>query len=325
MIRAALNGFGMWGARLVESVQGKSSLIRFDAAITRDAARHSELAGKLGLKLVERESDALDNPDIDAIVLATPHSHHHRQIVAAAKAGKHVFVEKPFTLTRRDAEDAVAACAKAGVTLGVGFNRRHAPAVIEMRRRIKVGEIGEVLHIEAQFSGPSGYRLKEGQWRANRTESPGGAMTARGVHALDCLIHFGGLVQTVTAVSKRRVLPVEVDDVTTAQLTFASGATGTLTSLHATAEIWRLHIFGSKGWMESRGDADLVVAGLEGEPKRVELTRADKERAVLEEFAQAAANGQPTVIDPAEIVNGVAVLEAIVQSSDSGQTVKIPA
>jgi predicted dehydrogenase len=323
MIRAALNGLGMWGARLVESVQSKSPLLRFDAAITRDAAKHRELAEKLGLKLFEREEDALASADIDALVLATPHSHHHRQIVAAAKAGKHLFVEKPFALTRRDAEDAVAACAKAGVTLGVGFNRRHAPAMIEMRRRIAAGEIGDVLHIEAQFSGPSGYRLKEGQWRATRAESPGGAMTARGVHALDCMIHFGGLVQSISAVTKRRVLPVDVDDVTTALLAFKSGVTGQLTSLHATGEIWRLHIFGSKGWMESRGDADLVVVGLEGEPKRVELAKADKERAVLEEFAQAALNRKASVIDPAEIVNGVAVLEAIVQSSESGQTVKI--
>jgi predicted dehydrogenase len=325
MIRAALNGLGMWGARLVESVQGKSPLIRFDAAITRDAARHKDLAGKLGLALIEDETAALSNSDIDALVLATPHSHHHRQIVAAAQAGKHVFVEKPFALTRRDAEDAIAACAKAGVTLGVGFNRRHAPAVIEMRKRIAAGEIGEVLHIEAQFSGPSGYRLKEGQWRSTRAECPGGAMTPRGVHALDCMIHFGGLVQSVSAVSKRRLIPVDIDDVTTALLTFKTGITGQLTSLHTTGEIWRLHIFGSKGWMESRGDADLVVAGFEGEPKRIELAKADKERAVLEQFAQAATDRKGAIIDPDEIVNGVAVLEAIVQSSDSGQTVKIPA
>ena len=324
MIRAALNGLGMWGARLVDSVQNKSALMRFDAAITRDAAKHGELAGKLGLKLIEREEDALGNPDIDAVVLATPHSHHPRQIVAAARAGKHVFVEKPFALTRRDAEDAIAACDRAGVTLGVGFNRRHAPAVIEMRRRIAAGEIGEVLHIEAQFSGPSGYRLKEGQWRATRAECPGGAMTPRGVHALDCMIHFGGLIQSVSAVSKRRIIAVDIDDVTTALLTFNSGVTGQLTSLHTTGEIWRLHIFGSKGWMESRGDADLVIAGLEGEPKRVDLAKADKERAVLEEFAQAATDGKPKVIDPAEIINGVAVLEAIVQSSDSGQIIRIP-
>jgi len=325
MIRAALNGLGLWGARLVESVQNKSPLIRFEAAITRDAAQHREFAGKLGLRLYEREENALANSSVDALVLATPHSHHPRQILAAARAGKHVFVEKPFALTRRDAEEAVAACTKARVTIGVGFNRRHAPAVIEMRRRIAAGEIGEVLHIEAQFSGPSGYRLKPDQWRASRSESPAGAMTARGIHSLDCMIHFGGLVQSVTAITRRRVLAVDIDDVTTALLDFKSGITGQLTSLHATGEIWRLHVFGSKGWMESRGDTDLVVAGLEGEPKRVELTRADKERAALEEFAEAAKEGKASVIDPTEIINGVAVLEAIVQSSDSEQTVKIAA
>lgn len=324
MIRVALNGFGLWGTRLIESVQDKSPLIRFEAAITRDAARHAAEAARLGLKLVENEADVLNDPNIDAIVLATPHSQHHRQIVAAAKAGKHIFVEKPFTLTRKDAEDAVAACRAAGITLGVGFNRRHSPAVIEMRQRIAAGEIGEILHVEAQFSG-SGYRLQKGQWRADRAESPAGAMTPRGVHALDCMIHLCGLVRSVCAVSKRRVLPVDIDDVTAALLTFDTGVTGQLTALHATGDIWRVHVFGSKGWMETRGDDDLVVLGLEGEPRRIALVKTDKERAVLEQFAEAVQARAAAVIDPAEIVNGVAVLEAIVQSSDSGQIIRIPA
>jgi predicted dehydrogenase len=126
-------------------------------------------------------------------------------------------------------------------------------------------------------------------------------------------------------VSKRRVLAADVDDVTTALVTFDTGATGLLTSLYATGEIWRLHVFGSKGWMETRGDTDLVAMGLEGEPRRIALAATDKERAVLEQFARAAQDAAAAVINPAEIVNGVAVLEAILQSSDTGQTVRIPA
>ena len=244
MLEVAICGLGRWGGRLIESVKD-SDKIRFVKNVTRDPARHAAFADQ-GLALTTSYDEVLADPAIDAVVLATPHSHHHVEIGAAAKAGKHVFVEKPFTLTAATARQAVEACRAAGVTLWLGFNRRYAPARIEMLRRIIAGEIGEVLHIEANFSGGSGYRLEAGMWRANRTESPGGAMTARGVHALDVMMEIAGEVKSVFAVSERRKIAVEVDDVTVAMMRFSGGATGYLGSLHATGECWRVQALDRK-------------------------------------------------------------------------------
>ncbi|MBI3702334.1 MAG: Gfo/Idh/MocA family oxidoreductase, partial [Rhizobiales bacterium] len=180
MLRAAICGAGHWGTRLIESVQGRSNKIGFVAAVTRDPIGKQALAERFGLKLTANFADVLADRAIDAVVLATPHSQHAGEIVAAAKAGKHVFCEKPFTLTRGDAQAAIAACQAAGVTLHVGFNRRYAPAYVDMTRRITAGEIGVLRHIEGQFSGPSSYQTAPDNWRSNRIESPGGAMTARG-------------------------------------------------------------------------------------------------------------------------------------------------
>ena len=113
MIRAAIVGLGRWGQNLVASVQGKSDAIRFVAGATRTAEKAQSFAGKHGFPLYENYEKLLADPAIDAVVLATPHTLHAGQIIAAAKARKHVFAEKPFALALRDAE---ARCAPARKT-----------------------------------------------------------------------------------------------------------------------------------------------------------------------------------------------------------------
>jgi len=324
MLRAAIYGLGRWGNRLVESVQA-SEKIRFVKGISRDPAKHKEFSQKSGIKVVSSYGRVLKDPEIDAVVLATPHSLHMKQIMQAAKAGKHIFVEKPLSLTRKTAEKAVDACRTAGVTLGVGFNRRHAPSFLEMMNRIRAGQIGKVLHIEAAHSGPTGYSLKPGNWRSTRAEAPGGGMTARGVHTLDAMIQIAGLVTSVYAFSDNRNLPegVDMDDTTSLLVKFASGATGYLSTVFVTAELYRVHVFGTKGWLELRGDADLTFRGIEGGPEKIALTVADKEKAELEAFADAVAAKTPFAVPPEEAINGAAVLEAIVASSKKGKPIQI--
>lgn len=325
MLRAAIHGLGRWGQTLVESVHGKSETIRFVAGISRDPARHKDFIARTGIRVVDSYEAVLQDPEVDAVILATPHSQHQAQIEAAAAAGKHVYVEKPITLSAATARDAVEVVRKAGVTLGLGFNRRYAPAFVEMMRRIDADEIGEVLHVEGQHSGPTGYKLQPGNWRSTRTEAPGGGMTARGIHTLDSMIQVAGLVTSVFAHSDRRMLPpnIDIDDTTSMLLKFESGATGYLGTVFATAELWRVHVFGSKGWLEMRGDTELVRRGLEGPEERINLPKIDKERATLEAFAAAVAAGRQFVVPPEQAINGIAVLESIEVSSARGEAVLI--
>ena len=324
MLNAAIYGLGRWGSRLVESVQG-SSKIRVVKGISRDPAKHREFTQKTGIKVVSSYGRVLKDPEIGAVILATPHSLHLKQIQQAAKAGKHVFCEKPLTLTRRTAGKAVEACRAAGVTLSIGFNRRHAPSFVEMMNRIRAGAIGDVLHVEATHSGPTGYSLDAASWRSTRAEAPAGGMTARGIHTLDGMIQIAGPVASVYAFSdKRKLAPgVDMDDTTSMLLKFAGGATGSLSTVFVTADLYRMHVFGSKGWIEMRGDTDLIVRGLQGQPERITLPAADKEKAELEAFADAVAQKKNFVIPPEEAVNGVAVLEAIVASAVRGKPIKI--
>ena len=321
-MRAAICGAGRWGQRLLESVEGNRK-IRFVSAVTRNPDVLRPLAGTFGLSLTSRCGDVLSDPDVAAIVLATPHSHHAGEIVAAAKAGKHVFVEKPFTLTRKSAEEAVEACRKAGVTLGVGFNRRYAPSFVEMARRVAAGEIGRLRHLETHFSGPPSYQTEPSNWRSNQLESPGGSMTARGVHILDAMVHLAGAATEVFAASERLEHDFDVDDTTSLLLRFASGATGTLATLHAAPRYYRILALGSKGALELRGDTELDCYDLEGNVERLAFDAVDKERAELEAFADAVRAGVKFVIAPEEIVNVVAATEGAVASAKTGKAVAI--
>ena len=108
------------------------------------------------------------------------------------QVGKHVFCEKPFALHKADAEAAVAATQQAGVTLGLGYNRRFHPEMTKLRQRIQSGDLGTLLHFEATMTFPNALFLKPDAWRADKDETPCGGLTPMGVHAIDGMIDLGG-------------------------------------------------------------------------------------------------------------------------------------
>jgi predicted dehydrogenase len=323
MLNAAIYGLGRWGERLVESVQGTSEDIRFTWAISRNPKQLEPLANRLGLATTDDFDQVLINDDVQAVVLATPHSLHREQILRAARAGKHVYVEKPLALTRADAEEVTAEMSNRELVLAIGFNRRFAPAYKVLLQRLKEGQIGDVLHMDGHHSGPTGFRLVPGSWRSSRLESPAGGMTPRGIHVLDSMIHIAGRVISVAARSQRRAIDADVDDTTAASLEFETGSLGNLTTVYATAELWRLQVFGTKGWLEMRGDDVLAFRDLAGQTTVSEFVKVDKERAALGAFAQAISTGAPYPVSAFEAINGIAVLEAMLASSQEKHFVRI--
>jgi len=337
MIKAAIIGIGRWGQNLVNSVQGKSDVLRFVAGATRTLEKARDYATKQNLALYDSYEKVLADPAIDAVVLATPHTRHVEQIVAAAKAGKHVFCEKPFALTTKSAKAAVQACKKAKVTFGVGFNWRFQPALQEIRRMLDDGRLGKLLHVEGNFCGPSVYRFGKDHWRQAREEGPAGGMTGRGVHVVDAYLYLAGPVRSVHAQSLRRVLTHGIDDTTSMLFQFRSGATGYLSTIIATAETWRMQIFGSKGWAEVGDVEHLTTWDLKycfvdpqnlhthQKPQVMRYEPLSTERAELENFARAAAERRPLAVAGGDEVHGVTILEAILKSAKMKRTIHLPA
>lgn len=137
----------------------------------------------------------LHDKSIDAVVFATPHTQHSRQVIPAASAGKHVFIEKPFSLSLGDAMRARDAADKAGIVLAVGFNRRFHPSMGPLRQAVTCGRLGTLVTISAEQTALHGISMAPDAWRARPDEAPAGAMTAIGVHLVDGMIDLFGPVR----------------------------------------------------------------------------------------------------------------------------------
>jgi predicted dehydrogenase len=323
MLNAAIVGLGRWGQTLVDSVQGKSDRIRFTAGIARTPANVEDYAKKQGFALDSDYEAMLKDPSIDAVALATPHQQHADQIIAAAAAGKHVFVEKPFTLTKASAEASVAATEKAGRVLALGHNRRFLPSVLELKSRIESGALGTILHIETNFSGSSGLRFPVGNWRTSREESPAGGMGAMGIHMIDMMINLMGPMTEVRAISLRRAIPHDIDDTTSMLFRFKEGMTGYLATLAATTPTQRIEVFGTKGALEIRQERHFTFRPIDGDPEVKTYPAFDKERAELEAFADAIEGKAPYPLPTGDAIHGVAAFEAIVKSAEMDKPVAI--
>ena len=340
MIRAAQIGLGWWGKTLVESVQGTSDKIQFVAATSRTKSDdYLKFAQDQKLTFADSYEAILADKNVDAVILATPHSQHAAQVIAAAKAGKHVFCEKPFALHKTEAEQAVAATKAAGVTLGLGYNRRFHPEMGKLRDKIRSGELGTVLHVEATMTFPNALALKADAWRAQRDETPAGGLTPMGVHAIDGMIDLCGEIDTVYCQSFRRVVAVDSDDTTSMLFRMKDGMSGYLGTMTATGPGFSFQVFGSKGSVRLEGMTH--VAGASSEERRTtlfgtckfqpikgpaevwEASKLDVTRASLEAFADAAQGGPAYPIPLDQMVHGVAVTEAVVRSAATGKVEKV--
>ncbi len=317
MIHAAIVGLGRWGRNLVGSVQGRSEQLRFTHAVVRhpDAAR--DFAAQHGLELSTDYGRVLSDARIQAVVLATPHSLHAGQIVAAAAAGKAVFCEKPLALKRVDAARAIEACRRSGVALGLGYNKRFWPSMREMKRIVESGALGGILHVEGHFSNETTGRFYAG-WRSEDAESPAGGLTATGVHVLDALIDLAGPARRVSAQLLGHGSGPEPLDTLTVVFEFANRASGVLACVRSTPQFWRVHAFGRNGSAEALEDTALVVRMAGAPTERRTFEGVEALRLELEAFAHSAASGAPYPIPFDQMLHGVAALEAITESLATG-------
>lgn len=335
MIRAAIIGMGWWGRTLVDSVQGKSDVIIFTAGATRTREKAADYAANANIDLKESYEAVLADSSVDAVVLATPHLDHAQQIEQAAQAGKHVFVEKPFTMSRTSAIGAVESVTKAGVTLGLGHNRRFHPTMARLRDMVRGAELGTILHCEGVMTAPSGLFLPKGVWRTDPEQSPAGGMTGLGIHIIDGMIDLFGQIETVACQSVHRAAPSGLPDTTSVLLRFSSGQTGSLLAMTTTAPTYRFSVYGSKGAVEitSPSLANFTLFPAPNAPNSAkpaptppvkhEVQGFDTVRAELEAFAQAIEGGAAFPITHDQMIHGVAVLEAIVQAAGQDRFVTV--
>jgi predicted dehydrogenase len=322
-------GLGWWG-RVIVPLAKSSTKLRVVAVADPDPAA-AQVAGPQSVPLAKSYEDVLENPGVEGVVLCTPHTLHTDQIVRAANAGKHVFCEKPLSLSRKEVLRAVEACNQNGVKLAVGHEKRFEPPIHELMRMAKSGELGTPLQIEANFVQDKFLSLPPDNWRLSAKEAPAGPMTATGIHLLDLSIGVMGPAERVLASVKTLGSELRNGDTLGILVNFRSGANALLSAILATPFDGRFAVYGSKGWAEVRDKAHpesprgwtLTTHLRGGEKQTRDYPPAKAVLANLEAFADAAMGGAPYPVPQAEMIANVSALEAIFRSAANGNVERV--
>ncbi len=322
MINLAMVGLGRWGQTVLNSVQGKSERLRILHGVTKEPELARELAAKHGFYLSTELDDAIANPDVQAIMLATPHSLHVEQIKKLAAACKPAWCEKPFALTRAQAEIAVTAVREANIPLGSGNNKRCVASMRELKRVVASGEIGQVLHIEGDFSNEHSTRVSGG-WRDDPKESSGAGMTGAGLHVLDAFVNLAGPIYYIDARTVAKKAPPDPRDVVAVLAEFAGGATGIMATVRAAPMFWRVHVYGTDGMAEARGEDTLIVTKIGGEPVETTYDQANSLRVLIEAFADAVEGRAPFPVTPEQMLDVIRAFEGAIKSLETGKPVRL--
>ncbi|MGI9604677.1 MAG: Gfo/Idh/MocA family protein [Acidimicrobiales bacterium] len=313
-------GLGWWGGVLAKGVAAtdRGEVV---ACFARTPESRDSFAEANDCRAMASYDDVLAADDVQGVLLATSHSSHAELIVAAAEAGKHVFVEKPFTLTVAEGKRAIEACEKAGVILQVGHNRRRQAANRRLKALIDGGDLGDVIMVETQQSMPNALKFGDQIWRNDREQSPLGGMTSLGVHMIDTMHYLLGPMRRVFAFSNRMLEAPLIDHATSVVIEFESGQQGYLGTAFVVPPTVNVVVRGTGGtaWNEEDGTKmyrQLPDTGITREAEAIEPndTIADQ----LAAFARSISSGDAPETGGAEGLEVVAAMQAMVASVESG-------
>lgn len=307
-----------------------------------NAVTNMEVAKQFGARACD-SIEALLSSDIDAVYIASPNHAHLEQVLACAKAGKHVLCEKPLGMNVAEAEQMLAACKAAGVQLGVAFMMRfHAQhqAALEL---IQHGKLGKPVYARAQLS--CWYPKLDRAWRQKQELAGGGALIDLASHCIDLLEMFFGPVSKLSCFTNRTVHGYETEDSATVMLSFANGALGTVDTFFCIPDDSSknaLELYGSRGSILATGTIGQGSAGEmttflkpEGAAYDAQQTRLSEKgqriapeprntyQAEIEAFSQTLLDGKPNPLSAETGLRNQRLIAACYESAKTGKAIEI--
>lgn len=344
-------GFGIVGCGMISNFHAKAIAdirgAKLAACFDTFTASADKLAAATGCKAYHDVDKMLADPAVQVVTICTPSGAHLEPAVAAAKAGKHVIVEKPLEITLKRCDAIIDACAKAGVVLSAIFpSRFHEPAQL-IKRAVDEGRFGRLTLGESYVKW---FRTQEyydgGAWRGTWKLDGGGALMNQAIHSVDLLAWLMGPVKelsahTATLAHER----IEVEDVATASVVFENGALGVIEATTASfpGEAKQIEIRGSQGTAVMK-EEDLLVWEFAKPNKRDEEIRqrmagrtktgggaADPAAIghhghclLFKDVLAAIKKGSRPLIDGAEGRRSVEIILAIYKAAELGRNVTLP-
>jgi 1,5-anhydro-D-fructose reductase (1,5-anhydro-D-mannitol-forming) len=297
------------------------------AGVSRDQGRADAFAKEFGARFAYTSYDEmLANPEVDAVYIATPNAQHVDQVIAAADAGKHVWCDKPMSLTVADALREIEACDKAGVTLGINFHNRHLPWVLDVRRMLADGAIGDVLTIQAEAS--AGVRPHE-SWRNDRDLAGIGTTFNVGVHVYDFLSYLlDSDPVEVVALWDDDGFNVEIQSL--ALIRFANGTTAYVNINQRTPLPQNdISIYGTAGRIvgtsltRAREDGSLTVTAADGSESTTPYPSPGAHRLSLLAYTRAVLAGETPNASAADGLRSMRLCEAMARSVAERRVVEV--
>jgi predicted dehydrogenase len=339
-VKLGIVGLGRW-AKVLARAARQSDKLQIVSAFSRSEERRAAFEKELAVPAAPDMKTLLANPDIQGVILTVPNEQHLPLAEQVARAGKHVYTEKPIAQTLEDGLRIAALEAGHGVSVTVGHSARLMAGIRIIRERIDRGELGRVAFVEANFSNERALELTPQTWRWYKDRAPGGPLSQLAIHQFDVLHYLGGEVSEVSSMaSKLSPVGAEVDDQSMTLLRFADGKVGYVGSCWTSPGIFAVRVFGSKGLMHYEIDFGTwdtphllhkastlyIQRGKDGWAKREEipLPESDMFRAELEMFAESCASGKANELTAGNGNVAVAIVYAALESIDrKGQAVRI--
>jgi predicted dehydrogenase len=323
-LTVACIGMGWWSDVLADAIK-RSGKLRIAACYSRSDEKREAFAGKYGCRAATRYEAILNDNSIEAVINTTPNNVHLETTCAAARAGKHVFLDKPIANTVADARTIATVCRKAGVVLAIGYQRRRESQFRWIRERIDRGAFGKLINAEANISRDRVGKIDLGSWRYTADGMPGGVMLQIGIHYIDVLEYLIGPVKAVSGMVAQLVLPGDNPDVPSLMMEHENGALSTVNASYASAsEYYVMNIYGKEAsaYYDLHQGLRFLKRGTDrSEP--VALPKIDALVDELEEFARAVRGiGQPEM-DGERAMASLAVIRAGIKSAREGRRVAI--
>jgi predicted dehydrogenase len=321
-MKVACLGMGWWSDVLADAIK-RSGKMTIAACYTRSEEKRQKFAAKYGCKAARSYDEILDDRGIEAIINTTPNSVHLETTVAAANAGKHVFLDKPIANTISDARALTDACRKAKVVLALGYQRRRESHFRWVKSHI--GEFGKLVNAEANISRDRLGKIDLSSWRYQAAGMPGGVMLQIGIHYTDVLEYLLGPVKAVTGQFVRLVLPGDNPDVASLILEHENGALSTLNASYASAsEYYLMNIYGKErsAYYDMHGGLRILQRGA---AKAIAVPCAENDTIVeeLEEFMRAVRGDGKPEMDGEKSTASLAVILGAIQSAREGRRITV--
>lgn len=279
--------------------------------------------------------ELLSQKDIDAVYIATPVFCHKEQVEKAARAGKHILLEKPMGLTCAEAEEIRNICLECGVKLGVGFMMRFHDAHGKVKALIDEGEIGEVVSAYAKFNCWS--PVSEVKWRQTKRYSGGGTMMDMGIHCIDLLQYMTGLqTRTVTALCGNQIFVYpDVEDAASAVLGMNNGALFTVEAnfnIPDTIGGCKFEIYGTKGCIVAERTIGQTESGMvrycrfdqaEEGFKELVYVSGNMYTKELDSFSLAVLGEAEVPVTAEEAIFNQRIVEAVYESQEQGAHIRL--